>query len=193
MGTMVRGCRRRWIGRFSIGRVAIILMSGVAPVNEIIPCSHNLKSGTPPTQAEWNAELSQAQAIQVHHLSSRILILEQPLWTKEEVIGLERGPGAKSLAIPWNEITRLDKSKGNKARLGVGLGVGTGLVAGLIAGVICAESDNEDGQEIEADCAPVTLTTALIAVPVGALTGWLIGSRRTKWQAVYCFDEGGQR
>jgi hypothetical protein len=70
--------------------------------------------------------------------------------------------------------------------------MGVGLVAAIIAGVICAQGHDSDGQEFEATCGETFLTAALIAVPIGAVAGGIIGARKHGWQPVYCFGQEGQ-
>jgi hypothetical protein len=132
--------------------------------------------------------------VQVHlNYPRRKFVLEEPTWNEDGLSGFSNDKMLDT-HLPWKNITKVERPRGRKTGLGVAMGAGTGLVAAVIAGLICTGvHDSGDGQEIETTCGDVTLTTALIAIPIGAVTGGLIGSRRLRWEPIYCFEEGDRR
>jgi hypothetical protein len=182
------------------GGVTLLFMSGVAPIEDVPSCKIPLRDGMPPTEAEWIAEMSGFERVRIRKRTTvpkgnarnstewGTIVLEQPTWTREELIGHIRGDPPDTTSWAWSEIARVDAPHGSRVGMGVGMGIMSGILAGLVAGVICGRTHEGGGEGPDFTCLSAVVVTAAIALPAGAAIGGVIGSQTPGWKPIFCAE-----
>jgi hypothetical protein len=166
-----------------IGLMAEIATSGDASDE---PCDPTTSASRPPSSLDWEREIKAGSVIRmkVRDAERDWTTLTDPSWTDEELVVKPAGDQPKALftwssagdtlRFPWTDIDRIDLKKGNYAGEGFIVGglLGTGLAVASIA----------------ATEGPIGVEIYLAMAVVPAVTGAIMGSIRTKWTTIFCWE-----
>ncbi len=89
-----------------------------------------------------------------------------------------------TLALPWDSVTKLEVSQGQKRNTREGVLIG--LLVGGVAGAVVAVAIHEECERCFIDPATLPVAVATVGVLGGVVTGAIIGSliRTDRWQEV---------
>jgi hypothetical protein len=155
------------------------------------PCTKAVFESAPATEREWLAVTFDVDELRVRRQNEeKWLEVRDASWRPDALLAVDllawsssRRVLTDSLIIPWGEIERIDRPRGSRAGLGAGVGAFVGLGVGL--GIAYLDADDCEF------CGFGYLVIPLITMPIGAVTGAVIGSTQNGWAPIFCAPPGG--
>jgi hypothetical protein len=168
---LMTGARRA--ARWAVLAMLLFAVTAIgAPTSN--DCSKAPFQDVPPSQREWELLARDSRRFRARLLSSGDWVyFGDPEWNAEGLHahggeGWNRGIAySDSLVVRWNDVERLEGSRGSHYARGVHFGALVGAVA--FVGL------HDEGWG-----------WAVFSIPAGAVIGGIIGASRPIWRAVYC-------